>query len=75
MDDMMPGHGLFGLAVLAMAVLGYFLPAVVAYSRRHHNRLAILALNWSGILNSPKNYIGGDSGYLHILRSASRLSS
>ena len=46
MDVMMPGHGLFGLAVLAMAVLGYFLPAVVAYSRRHHNRLAILALNF-----------------------------
>jgi len=46
MDGMMPGHGLVGLAVLTMAVLGYFLPAVVAYSRRHHNRLAILALNF-----------------------------
>ena len=46
MDAMMLGHGLFGLSVVVMAVLGYFLPAVVAYSRRHHNRLAILALNF-----------------------------
>lgn len=46
MDGMMLVHGLFGLAVATLAVLGYFLPAVVAYSRRHHNRLAILALNF-----------------------------
>ena len=35
------------LDIVAVAV-GYFLPAVSAYRRRHHNRQAILLLNLFG---------------------------
>jgi hypothetical protein len=42
------------LLVIFPAILAlYFLPAIIAFNRRHHNRLAILLLNvllgWSGL--------------------------
>jgi Superinfection immunity protein len=33
------------LLVLGILLLGGFLPSVIAFSRRHHNRYAILVLN------------------------------
>ena len=42
MDDL--NSALIIPIILAILVV-YFLPSVVAYARRHHNRTAILALN------------------------------
>ena len=43
----------FALFAIALAAALYLLPAIVAYKRKHHNRLAILLLNilagWSFI--------------------------
>jgi len=38
----------FALALIALAAAFYLLPAIVAYKRNHHNRLAILLLNILG---------------------------
>ena len=35
--------GLLVLGIVALAL--YFIPSIIAYSREHHNRLAILVLN------------------------------
>lgn len=37
--------GLIGLAVLVLVVCLYFLPAIVASSRKHHNANAICIVN------------------------------
>jgi len=43
----------FALFAIVLMVAVYMLPAIVAYKRRHHNKLAILLLNllagWSFI--------------------------
>ena len=36
---------LLGLLVVGLLILAYFLPAFIAFRRKHHNRFAILALN------------------------------
>jgi amino acid transporter len=42
-----------GLFVIAVCIALYFLPAIIAYKRDHHNRLAILVMDllvgWSFI--------------------------
>jgi hypothetical protein len=47
-------HGLIGVAYLSVLAGLFFLPALIAFYRRHHNRLAIFVLNvfvgWTMIL-------------------------
>lgn len=57
MDPATAFSGIFGavfaLFVIAVMVALYFLPAIIAYKRNHHNRLAILVMDllvgWSFI--------------------------
>ncbi|WP_221227707.1 superinfection immunity protein [Rhodocyclus tenuis] len=38
-------YGVLGLATIALLILVYFVPAIVAYRRGHHQRNAIAILN------------------------------
>ncbi len=39
------GDVVWSVALLAISIIGYFLPTLIAVLRRHHNTLAIFATN------------------------------